>query len=81
MPEITIKYNNSKTLDILKALSGFLDFTFARPSKPPKKECFINGIPVIPGDNTIDMSEMNNVFTGKNIDAKKLREKAWMRNK
>ena len=82
MPEITIKYSDSKTLKVLKALSGYLNFTFsAAPKKNDKKELLINGVPAISGDNSIDISEMEKIFTGRNIDAKKLREKAWQRSK
>jgi hypothetical protein len=81
MPEITIKYNDSKTLKVLKTLSEYLNFTFSTPSKKVKKEFFINGVPAIPGDSSIDISEMRNIFTGRNIDAKQLRQKAWQRGK
>ncbi len=81
MPEVTIKYKSSKTLKVLKALSEYLDFSFpASPSKS-KKNTIINGVHIIPGDSTVDISEMEKIFTGKKIDAKKLRERSWQRNK
>jgi hypothetical protein len=81
MPEITIKYSDTKTLKALKALSEFLNFTFSTTPKKKKKEFFINGVPAIPGDSSINISEMQKIFTGRNIDAKKLRQKAWQRSK
>ena len=81
MPEIIIKYSDSKTLKVLKTLSQYLNFTLSTPSKKGKKEFFINGVPAIPGDSSIDISEMKEIFTGRNIDAKKLRQKAWQRSR
>ena len=34
---------------------------------------------IIPGDPSIDISEMFEIFSGLNIDAKKLRKEAWKR--
>jgi hypothetical protein len=79
MPEITIKYNNSKTLKLLKELSEYLDFSFSQPRK--SKNQTINGVTIIPGDKSADVSNMGKVFTGRNIDAKKLRQAAWRRSK
>ena len=81
MPEVTIKYKDSKTLKALKALSEYFDFTFSAAAKKSKKEFFINGVPVIPGDSSVDTSAMNKIFTGKKIDAKQLRERSWQRSK
>ncbi len=81
MPEVTIKYQNSKTLKALKALSEFLDFTFAKSS--PKEKAgyiYINGVPVIPGDKSIDISDMGEIISRNRMDAKKLRQ-SWQRNK
>ena len=36
---------------------------------------------MVRGDSSIDISELSDIFTGKNIDAKKLRKEAWQRNK
>lgn len=81
MPEITIKYKNSRTLKVLEALSTYLDFSLPAPSPKNKKKSFVNGVPVIPGDRSVDISDMEEIFTGKNLDAKKLRTVAWQRNK
>ncbi|CAN5422394.1 hypothetical protein BH09BAC6_BH09BAC6_04240 [soil metagenome] len=34
---------------------------------------------LIPGSKTIDLTNLKELFTGTNIDAKKLREEAWKR--
>lgn len=85
MPEITIKYTNSKTLKVLKALSEYLDFSLAKPEKKGNQELsegliYINGVPVIPGDKSIDISDMGEIMSRNNMDAKKLRQ-SWQRNK
>lgn len=86
MPEVTIKYKNPKTLEALKDLSKYFDFSIAKPKTGKKnahiKDTFtINGVTVVRGDSSIDISEMSDVFTGKNIDAKELRKGAWLRSK
>ncbi len=86
MPEVTIKYKNSKTLDALKELSKRFDFVISKPKSEKKKPLpentfTINGVTVIRGNPSIDISEMSDVFTGKNINAKELRKAAWQRNK
>jgi uncharacterized protein (DUF39 family) len=70
-----------KTLKVLKTLSAYLNFTFSPAPIKKNKEFFINGVRAIPGDSSIDISEMQKIFTGRNIDAKKLRQKAWQRSR
>jgi len=86
MPEVTIKYKDSKTLEALKDFSKYFDFIISKPKNKkkealPKNTFTINGVTVIRGDSSIDISEMSDVFTGKNINAKELRKEAWQRNK
>lgn len=84
MKEVTIKYKDSKVLQLLKSLAKYLDFSIAFPKKGKieKNEYeYINGIPVIPGNNTIDIGELSKIFTGKNIEARKLRTEGWQRQK
>jgi len=89
MPEVTIKYTSAKTLEALKDLSKYLDFVVSKPKEKKEKKkrlvdqskLVVNGVTIIPGDRGIDISELSEVFTGKNIDAEKLREESWIRNK
>ena len=82
MHEVVIKYKNQKTLKALTALGEYLGFTITDPEKGKKKEVYhINGIPVESGDPEIDMQDLTTAFTGKNIDAKNLRESAWQRKR
>ncbi|MEN6455205.1 MAG: hypothetical protein ABFD10_13180 [Prolixibacteraceae bacterium] len=80
MKEVVIKYKNPKTLEAIKALSKYLDFSVDIP-KPVKREKleYINGVPAIPGDNSIDISELTSIFTGKELNAKNLRTLGWQR--
>lgn len=88
MPEVTIKYTSPKTLEALKAIAKYLDFVVSKPRKEPTQKTddasnsfSVNGVTIVRGDSTIDLSEMSDVFTGKSIDSKKLRTTAWQRNK
>lgn len=41
----------------------------------------LNGVHIIPASEKFDPKEMTQLFTGKNIDAKKLRKELWQRKK
>jgi len=76
MPEVIIKYKKPETLKILKGLAKYLDFKVT--SGNSKKKTALDDI-LIPGDKTLDISELEDVFTGSGIDAGKLREESWKR--
>jgi len=78
MPEVTIKYKKPETLKILKGLAKYFDFKVTTDKS--KKKASLDDI-LIPGDKTLNISELEDVFTGSGIDAKKLREEAWKRPK
>jgi hypothetical protein len=75
MPELVIKYKNKRTLNALMDFAKYFEFSIVKPEKK------VNGVTVILGDKTIDTSELETVFTGKNLNAKQLRESVWKRNK
>ena len=83
MKEVTIKYKSNKTLAALRELGKYLNFSIAdhKVKEVTESEGDINGIPVIAGDKSIDISELHDVFTDKNLSAKQLREIAWQRKK
>jgi len=83
MKEVTIKYKSNKTLEALKELGKYLNFSVAdhKSKTKVKKEASINGIPVITGDGSIDISKLHDVFTGKDLSAEELRNTAWQRKK
>ncbi len=78
MPEVTIKYEKPETLKILKGLAEYLDFKVS--SSATKKEISLDDI-LVPNDKNADLSKLNKVFTGKDLDAKKLREQLWRKTK
>jgi hypothetical protein len=75
MPELIIKYKSKKTLDALLDFAKYFDFSIILPSKSKEKITKINGVSIIPADNSIDTSELESIFSAKNIDAKELRQK------
>lgn len=82
MLEVTIIYSSPKTLKVLKALSELLDFKLTKSEKVKGQSLDIITIPSrIPGDKTVDISDMSDVFSRSKMDAKKLRKEAWGRKK
>ena len=82
MPELTIKYKNKKTLDILMDIAKYFDFSIATPPKKNKgKNTLINGVTIIPADSSVDTTELQHIFTNKGLDAQQLRKEAWQRSK
>jgi hypothetical protein len=81
MQEVVIKYNNPQTLKLLKDLSKYFDFVISKP-KYAKNDSIVSKHPaIIPGDHSIDISELHEIFSEENIDAKELRNKTWQRRK
>ena len=81
MPQIIINYKNLKTLEALQDFAKYFDFSIQNIEKSTPQKTSLNGVSIIKGDKTIDLSEMSKIFTGKNINAKELRQKGWERNK
>lgn len=78
MPEVTIKYKKPETLKILKGLAKYFDFTIAvSKSKANNK---LNDI-LVPGDPSIDITDLKRIVTANNLDAKQLRKDTWERKK
>jgi hypothetical protein len=76
MPEATVKYKKPETLKILKELAKYFDFKISTKKSEPFS---INGVTIIPADKNVDTSDLTKLFTGKDIDAAKLRKEAWKR--
>lgn len=82
MPELVIKYKNKKTLEVLKDFAKYFEFSVVAPQANAKEKTLKrNGVKIIPADKTIDTSDLEEIFSNKNLDAKKLRNEAWLRNK
>lgn len=74
MPELTIKYSDSKTLDELKKLAKSLNFSIKL-----KKDQKVKEVSIIKGDPNARTSELKTIFSNSNFDAKQLRKEAWSR--
>ncbi len=79
MPEVIIKYKSSRTLQALKDFAKYFDFIITTPKKDFSDN--LNGVTIIPADQSINTSDLKKIFTGKNIDAKELRSHAWQKKK
>ncbi|MDQ3681848.1 MAG: hypothetical protein M3352_02095 [Bacteroidota bacterium] len=83
MPEIIVKYKNKRTLEALRDLAKYFDYVISSPDEKVKKDkqITLNGVTIIPADNSVDTSELSKIFTGKNINPSELRNDAWQRRK
>jgi hypothetical protein len=79
MPELIIRYKSKKTVSVLKDFAKHFNFSVVVPTKARKKIQKRNDVNIIPADNSIDTSDLERIFSGKDIDAKKIREQAWQR--
>ena len=81
MPEVIIKYTHPKTLKALLALSELLDFTISKPAEKKNADfIYINDVPIIPGNRSIDISDMHEIIGRNKMNAKAIRQ-SWKRNK
>ncbi|CAN5422490.1 hypothetical protein BH09BAC6_BH09BAC6_04260 [soil metagenome] len=76
MPEVTIKYKKPETLKILKGLAKYFDF---KVTTEKDTLLSVNGVTIIPANKNVDTTDLEKLFTEKNIDAAKLRKEAWQR--
>jgi len=82
MPEIIIKYKNKRALEVLHDFAKYFDFEIRLPHSSRKEnQIDLNSITVIPGDSSIDTSDLHEIFTGRNINPSELRKNAWKRKK
>lgn len=81
MPQITIKYKNKRTLQALKDFAKYFDFSIVSPNKNTTTNFQINGVTMVPANDSIDIKEMDGIFSNKNLDSKQLRQDAWQRAK
>lgn len=83
MPEIIVKYKSKRTLAALRDFAKYFDYVISSPDPESKKEkqSNLNGVTIIPADNSVDTSDLSNIFTGKNINPQQLRSEAWQRKK
>lgn len=82
MPELVIKYKSKKTLEALLDFAKYFEYSIVMPVKKTKPSISeINGVTLIQADKSIDTSDLEKIFTNRNIDSRQLRRTAWQRNK
>lgn len=83
MPEIIVKYKSKRTLEALRDFATYFDYVISLPDSEQKKEkrLNLNGVTIIPADSSVDVSDLSNIHTGKNINPEQLRNEAWQRKK
>jgi len=82
MPEVVIKYKNKRSLEALMDFSKYFEFSVINPPKAGKKKAMdTNGVTIIAADSSVDTSELEAIFSDKQVDAKKLRNMAWQRRR
>ena len=83
MPEIIVRYKDKRTLEALRDFAKYFDYEISSTDSLDKKEKQIdlNGVTVIPADSSVDITELTDIFTGKNINPTELRNEAWQRRK
>lgn len=81
MPELVIKYKSNKTLEALLNIAKYFDFSIEKTEKVKKNKINnSNGVMIIPADSSVNISELETIFSNKNIDFQNIRNKAWLRN-
>lgn len=82
MPEIIVRYKDKRTLEALRDFAKYFDYEISSPDSDKKeKQMDLNGVTIIPADSSVDITELTEILTGKNINAAELRNEAWQRRK
>lgn len=81
MPEIIIKYKSKRALQALKDFAKYFDYSIVMQEEKKLKSYLINGLTIEPANNSMNINEMEEIFSNRNIDAKNLRQDAWQRTK
>lgn len=89
MQQVIIQYRNPKVLEVLKSISVLLGFKVLAPSveqpviaqeeKGVDSVTSVNGVTIIPASGSLKSGGLKDVLKG--VDARKLREEAWERNR
>ena len=79
MPEVIIKYKNTKALQALKDLAKYFDISIGK-SPPATKKTGVqnkkNGLPISFAKDP-NVAALSGVWKGRNITLETLRKKAW----
>lgn len=80
MKEVIIKYKSNKTLEALRELGKYLGFSVLdTPVEETNKQTSINGVTIVQGDESVDFSELKDIFTERSLNASGLRKSGWQR--
>ncbi len=80
MPEVIIKYKKFKTFKMLAFLSEYLEFSITTLKKKKSKKIYhINGVAIEKGDSSIDIKELQKIFSHQNYKTNNLRLPSWKR--
>jgi len=89
MQEVVIQYRNPKVLEVLRSISELFGFKVLTPRRVkeavPAQESEVaepdqlNGVTIIPASGKLTSGGLADIFKG--VDARKLREEAWTRNR
>lgn len=80
MPQITISYHSQKTLQALQDFAKYFNFVIEEQKPKGKKKVSSNIDNIIPGNPSIDITGLSEIFSNKNLDASQLRNALWKRN-
>lgn len=79
MPEVVVKYKNKRALNALLDFAKYFDFSVVLPPKKSKKT--VKGVTVLSSDNSVDVHDLESIFSNRDLSGKQLRTEAWQRNK
>lgn len=67
----------------MRDFAKYFDYIISSPDSETKKnnQTNLNGVTIITADSSVNVSELTNIFTSKNLDAEQLRNEAWQRKK
>lgn len=75
MPEVVIKYKNSRTLQVLQDIAKYFDFVVSDLAKQDATKK-TNSLPVTYSKNP-DVKALSGIWKNKEITLEELRKKAW----
>jgi len=77
MPQVIIDYEKPETLKLLKGLAKDWNFKITTALQKGSSPDDI----LVKGDSSIVPDDLSDIFLGRGLDAKKLRETAWQRKR
>jgi hypothetical protein len=81
MNRVTITYKDNKTLEMLKALAKFMEFSVSKSSSEESDVEIYNGVTLIKGKKIKETPDVSDIFSEKRINARQLRKQLWERKR